>query len=76
MKQSVHGASIHEFRRRDDLAARACIILRAGGDRRTGAERRSAARWVARAIAAAKRRALRNSNAAPYGKQEQRYGNH
>lgn len=32
--------------------------------------------WVTRAIAAAKRRALRDLKAAPYGKQEQRYGSY
>lgn len=76
MKQDFHEASIHEFRRRNETPAGSWIDIRCAADRRKGVERRSGARWVARAIAAAKRQQLRRLKAAPYRKQEQRYGNH
>jgi len=76
MKQDFHEAFIDEFRRRNETAAGACIDMRCAADRRKGAERRRGARWMARAIAAAKRRALRRLKAAPCGKQDQRHGNH
>lgn len=76
MKQDVHEASIHGFPQRNKTAAGACMDIRCAADRRKGAERRSGARWVARAIVAAKRRESRRLKAAPYRKQEQHYGNH
>ena len=76
MKQDFHEAFIDEFRRRNATAAGVCTDRSCAADRRNDAERRRGARWVARAIAAAKRRELRRLKAAPCGKQDQRHGNH
>ena len=76
MTQAFHEAFIDDFRRRNETAAEACIDMRCAADRREGAERRRGARWVARAIATAKRRELRRLKAALCGKLDQRHGNH
>lgn len=67
MNQEFHEASRREFSRRMATAAEACSDIAVTPDRREGAERRRADRWVARAIVAAERRALQRSNASSYG---------
>jgi hypothetical protein len=67
MTQDFHEASRREFSRRMATGAEACGDIAVTPDRREGAERRRAGRWVARAILAAERRALQRSKAVPYG---------
>ena len=67
MNQGFQEASRREFSRRMATAAEACSVIAITPDRREGAERRKAERWVARAIVAAQRRAMQRSKAAPYG---------
>lgn len=65
MNQEFDGASSREFSRRMATAAEACSDIVITPDRREGAERRKADRWVERAIVAAERRASQRSKAGP-----------
>ena len=63
MNQDLHQACRREFPRRI-ATAEAWSEMGFAGDRRSGADRRRGVNWVARAKAAAERRASRRSPAA------------
>ena len=67
MNEVFDEVSRREFPRRMAMAAETCGDISITPDRREGAERRKADRWVARALVAAERRALQRSKAAPDG---------